>query len=198
MPLYLPGRYSQSIAPQFQFLMFWSVAIVDFESNKGTELVRAMKLIKLTTLPARCQNPRDMRLCQTDYILIFYNDIFSCVVGLLIIFLLKTSKFNLMKYYRKYNVKLHNKIYIEQNVILSSLEFLIYWMQPVLYIKVNRVLDNWFCIVLIRSQWSSFRSSHLEVFLRKGVLKICSKFTGEHLCRSVISSFLISMEEACF
>ena len=43
-------------------------------------------------------------------------------MGLLIIFLLKTSKFNLMKYYRKYNVKLHNKIYIEQNVILVITE----------------------------------------------------------------------------
>ena len=31
------------------------------------------------------------------------------------------------------------------------------------------------------------RSSHPEVFLRKDVLKICSKFTGEHPCRSVIS-----------
>ena len=32
-----------------------------------------------------------------------------------------------------------------------------------------------------------YRSSHPEVFLRKDVLKICSKFTIEHLCRSVIS-----------
>ena len=31
------------------------------------------------------------------------------------------------------------------------------------------------------------RSSRLEVFLRKGVLKICSKFTGEHPCRNAIS-----------
>ena len=31
------------------------------------------------------------------------------------------------------------------------------------------------------------RSSYAEVFLGKGVLKICSKFTGEHTCRSVIS-----------
>ena len=29
------------------------------------------------------------------------------------------------------------------------------------------------------------RSSHLEVFLGKGVLKIWSKFTGEHPCSSV-------------
>ena len=34
---------------------------------------------------------------------------------------------------------------------------------------------------------SNVRSSHPEVFLGKGVLKICSKFTGEHPCRSVIS-----------
>ena len=31
------------------------------------------------------------------------------------------------------------------------------------------------------------RSSPSEVFLGKGVLKICNKFTGEHPCRSVIS-----------
>ena len=33
----------------------------------------------------------------------------------------------------------------------------------------------------------NFRSSHQEVFLEKGVLKVCSKFTGEHTCRSAIS-----------
>ena len=32
-----------------------------------------------------------------------------------------------------------------------------------------------------------YGSSHSEVFLRKGFLKICSKFTGECQCRSVIS-----------
>ena len=31
------------------------------------------------------------------------------------------------------------------------------------------------------------RSSHPEVFLGKGVPKICSKFKGEHPCRSTIS-----------
>ena len=36
------------------------------------------------------------------------------------------------------------------------------------------------------SQWDN-RSSLPVVFLRKGVLKICSKFTGEHPCRSAIS-----------
>ena len=32
-----------------------------------------------------------------------------------------------------------------------------------------------------------FRSSHPEVFLGRSVLKICSKFIGEHPCRSAIS-----------
>ena len=36
------------------------------------------------------------------------------------------------------------------------------------------------------------RNSHPEMFLRKGVLKICSKFTGEHLSRSVISIKLLN------
>ena len=37
----------------------------------------------------------------------------------------------------------------------------------------------------------SFRSSHPEVFHEKGVLKLCSKFTGEQPCRSVISIKLL-------
>ena len=32
-----------------------------------------------------------------------------------------------------------------------------------------------------------FKSSHPEVFLRKAVLKICSKFAGEHSCQNTIS-----------
>ena len=32
-----------------------------------------------------------------------------------------------------------------------------------------------------------YGSSPSEVFLGQGVLKICSKFTGEHPCRSAIS-----------
>ena len=39
---------------------------------------------------------------------------------------------------------------------------------------------------------SIYRSSRPKVFLGKGVLKICSKFTGEHPCRSAISTKLQS------
>ena len=35
------------------------------------------------------------------------------------------------------------------------------------------------------------RSSRPEVFLRKGVLKICSKVTGEHTCQKVTSIMLL-------
>ena len=41
------------------------------------------------------------------------------------------------------------------------------------------------------------RSSPPEVFFRKGVLQICSKFTGEHLCRSVISALVFSCKSYC-
>ena len=43
-----------------------------------------------------------------------------------------------------------------------------------------------------------FRSNHPEVFLEKGILKICSKFT-EHPCRSVISIKLLCkyFQEIC-
>ena len=33
----------------------------------------------------------------------------------------------------------------------------------------------------------NYTISYQEVFLGKGVLKICSKFPGEHPCRSVVS-----------
>ena len=70
-----------------------------------------------------------------------------------------------------------------------------------LRISINRVLaivfNQWIIQAFINCpitfDWRKFvRSSSPEVFLRKGVLKICSKFTGEHPCRSVISTKLKS------
>ena len=42
-----------------------------------------------------------------------------------------------------------------------------------------------------RSKKQFFRSSRSGVFLKKDILKICSKFRGEHPCRSVISIKLL-------
>ena len=53
-------------------------------------------------------------------------------------------------------------------------------------------LCYFWCWIQIWIEWTrKFRSSPAEVFLRKGVLKICSKFTREHPCRSVISVKLL-------
>ena len=41
--------------------------------------------------------------------------------------------------------------------------------------------------VSAEAEGGNFKSSRPEVFLGKSVLKMCSKFTGEHPCRSAIS-----------
>ena len=51
-----------------------------------------------------------------------------------------------------------------------------------------------FSCYLVLPYWVTsytFGSIHPEAFLRKSVLKICSKFTGQHPCRSVISIKLL-------
>ena len=48
---------------------------------------------------------------------------------------------------------------------------------------------------------SKARNSHSGVFLGKRVLKICSKFTGEHSCRKVISIWNFTeftLRQRCF
>ena len=42
--------------------------------------------------------------------------------------------------------------------------------------------------------YSKYRSSHPGVFLGKGALKTCSKFTGEHPCENVISIKLLKCD----
>ena len=55
---------------------------------------------------------------------------------------------------------------------------------------------SWGALVPWCSKYSYYRSSHPEVLLRKGVLKICSKFTGQHPCWSVIS-IEIALRHGC-
>ena len=55
---------------------------------------------------------------------------------------------------------------------------------------INTILQStagWLRMVFqfVFKRYCCFRGSRPEVFLRKGVLKICRKFTGEHPCRSV-------------
>ena len=55
------------------------------------------------------------------------------------------------------------------------------------FFNLSRYKNNMIKLCYNRLQFAKDRSSHPKVFLGKGVLKICSKFTGEHSCRSVIS-----------
>ena len=56
----------------------------------------------------------------------------------------------------------------------------------------NLYFTHYSCVVIIlfntvyldKPAFCTYGSSHSEVFLGKGVLKICSKFTGEYPCRS--------------
>ena len=47
----------------------------------------------------------------------------------------------------------------------------------------------------IEFEISLYRSSSPEVFLGKGVLKICSKFTGEHPTYSLIVNYVCSISD---
>ena len=66
-----------------------------------------------------------------------------------------------------------------QDLVLINCFSLWVCMPYILYLLIS--------VVSFRSNRSQTRSSPSEVFLRKDVLKICSKFTGEHLYQSVIS-----------
>ena len=48
-------------------------------------------------------------------------------------------------------------------------------------------VSNIKCNTQCQSGVDDFRSSYPEVFLEEGVLKICSKFTGEYSCQSAIT-----------
>ena len=56
----------------------------------------------------------------------------------------------------------------------------------------STAIENTVHYFLYCPNFSTAGSSHTEVFLEKGVLKICSKFTGEHPCLSAISTKLQS------
>ena len=82
-------------------------------------------------------------------------------------------------------------------LVLRTMIHLVIFFRPCV---LNRILTgNWnhhritsafhpeFCCLRKWIFVKIFRSSHPEVFLEKCILKICSKFTGEHPCRSAIS-----------
>ena len=61
----------------------------------------------------------------------------------------------------------------------STLDVAVVLYPPLIWIK------TWLIVKHLTN--GCYRSSHSEVFRGKGVLTICSKFTGEHPCRHAIS-----------
>ena len=56
----------------------------------------------------------------------------------------------------------------------------------------NVLINNNLCLKKLYRNLPKDRSSHIDVFFRKDVLKICSIFTGKHQSRGVISAKLQS------
>ena len=75
------------------------------------------------------------------------------------------------------------------------------WLNLRIIFPLTSSQTHWFNTLILATV---YRSSPSEVFLRKGVLKICSRFTREHPCRSVISMKLqsdfieIALRHGCF
>ena len=86
--------------------------------------------------------------------------------------------------------------------IKSNSTFLIFIFMDKLS-QISKAIMNRIYFALVFLFKKLFRSSQTEVFLRKGLLKICSKFTGEHPCQSVIpiklqSNFIeITLRHGC-
>ena len=60
-------------------------------------------------------------------------------------------------------------------------------------------LDRNFYINLVQcSHWTNARSSHLELFCRKGILKNFAKFIGKHFCASVSFSIKLQASDQVF
>ena len=63
----------------------------------------------------------------------------------------------------------------------------IFYHKSILSLDLFGILLNNNVVLFSHQQQNFFGSSRPEVFLQKGVLKIWSKFTGEHPCRSATS-----------
>ena len=77
------------------------------------------------------------------------------------------------------NIELHTKVQLKMKECMKEKEF------HINLIKGKKKVSNKLTKGVI------VRSSHPGMFLVKDVLKICSKLTGEHPCRSVISIKLL-------
>ena len=64
-----------------------------------------------------------------------------------------------------------------------------YFVHPTVYISIKNLLlkIQWYRLLTETQEFLISEAANPKMYLRIGVLKICSKFTGEHTCRSPIS-----------
>ena len=77
--------------------------------------------------------------------------------------------------------------------------FLVYW--AITYSEPFQTSKMKFFVKIVTSQETTpllrrFRSSRLEVFCRKGVLRNFAKFTGKHLCQSLFFNKVAGLRPA--
>ena len=112
----------------------------------------------------------------------FYWELFPKGLWLLIVFMKETFDYQKV-------LKTIGSFYWE--LFPKGLWLLIVFMKKTFdYQKVLKTIGSFYWELFPKGLWlliARYRSNHPHVFLRKCVLKICSKFTGEHSCRSEIS-----------
>ena len=130
-----------------------------------------------TKLPIKCQNST---ILLTDY---------SCTICNMILW--NKSKTNIAYKlegvvkrgvsFKAFVISVKLCFHLTDHVILLSKRFSVNpkWLRWKLWLKQIELLREGITC--------TFKSSPLEMFLGKAVLKLCNKFTGEHPCKSLIS-----------
>ena len=94
-----------------------------------------------------------------------------------------------------WNIEMENKGSngnIKVNSFGVTLDFVRTWSFFVLTLN-RKILVDIYCI-----HFHKYRSSHLEIFFRKGVRRTFSQFSGKHLCKSMTSTLFKSHFCMCF
>ena len=132
---------------------------------------------------------------------LMYVQFTSCVYWGLCIFLTLMIEISSNSAFTKVNAHERFSFFTDKNLYYCGMWYLYYfqWCRHVslklIYLTVFYMKTNWMKISHVCIEWvftlKFSRSSHPEVFLGKIILKMCTKFTGEHPCRSVISIKLL-------
>ena len=92
----------------------------------------------------------------------------------------------------EYKIRIISMKFCASNVSGKFLFSSFFIFHLVLFWRISVILESYFRYYRsVQVQFDTSRSRHPEVFLEKAVPKICSKFTGEHPGRSVISIKLL-------